>query len=101
MVDLQEKLAARDTVARCIIEYFFATLAPSLTFLAAKFCASRNESVNVALRVGSNTFQFHADTTVDGISLTFSGDAASENGRRSTKGGDVADPPVDPEVIRF
>lgn len=54
-----------------------------------------------AFRAGSVDSQFHVGTAIDSIFFRFSGGAASEDGGGSTKGEDIVDPPVDPEVIEL
>lgn len=52
-------------------------------------------------RACSISSKSHAETTIDGITVRFSERAASDDGDCYTKGGDVDDPPIDPEVVQF
>lgn len=101
MIYLQEKLSARDSVVRSVVELSCATLGLSFRDLVNIFRAGLNKAVGETFRSGSLDFQFPANTAVDDITLRYLRDAALEDSRSSTKGEDVFDRPVDPKVSKL
>lgn len=92
-------MAARGSVVRSVVDSLCATLGPSLRSLVENFLADLNKAVGEAFCASSLDSQARADAAIDGITLCFTGGAASKNGGSSTKSWHVVDTPVDPEVI--
>lgn len=91
-------MGARDGVISSVIEDFCASLWPSSRGLAENFRAALYKSVNKAFRAGSTGSPFHADTAIDGFTISFSEGAASDDGDGSAKGEDDVDHPANREV---
>lgn len=101
LVDLRERLSAKDGVIVSIVDNLCASLGPSLRGLLEIFCVGLDKSVIEAFRASSIGSQFNGDAVNDGITLCFSKGAASEDGEGSINSEDVIEPPADPKVIEF
>lgn len=101
MVDLREKLGAKDVDIWFIIEDSCSSLRPSLWSSVETFRAGFNKSVKQRFRAGSIDYQLHAEPAIDGITHHVWKGAALHDGANSTNDEEVFDPPVDPEVIKL
>lgn len=101
VVDLRESFAAKGATVKAIIQDSCASLRPSSKGSVESFCAGFNKSVSSAFRNESVDAQYHASTTIDGVTSHFSGGVSSEEDRASTKSDDVVEPAGDTEVTEL
>lgn len=101
VVEMQEKLAAKDTAIEPVVAASCATLWPSIRSLVESFRVVLNKSVGNDFQIGSLDTQLHADTAIDGVTLHFAEDAASEEDGEFFKGKDLVDPAGSVEIIEL
>lgn len=74
---------------------------PSLRILVENFHAGLNKVVSGAFRADSFGSQWHANVTMNGITLRVSEVAASDDVDGSAKVEDIVHPLADPEVVEL
>lgn len=79
----------------------FRSLKPFFTNLVENFGEGPNKSISDAFRIRFFDAQFYADTTIDGITLLFTGGAALEVDQESTINEKVADSGDNTQVIEL
>lgn len=100
-MDTQEKLAARNVVARSIAEDSYATIESFLRGLLESFRAGSNRSVSNVFYVGFIVSQSHSNSAIDDGTLHSSRDAAWKDSEGSAKTEYVVNTQVDAKVIEL
>lgn len=101
VVDLREKLSAKNAVVGCIVQYFSDTVRSSIKFLVQNFHAGVDRSVSGAFRVESVDVKLHGHAAVDEITPGPLGSVVSRDGGAFTKGNVVVDSTSDTDVIEL
>lgn len=101
MVNLREKLAAKDAAIELAVQDLRAVIRPYFWSSVENFRVDINRCVSDAFRLGSIYAQYHADTAINGTTIHPPSGAAWEEGKEPTKEADVVDAACEADVIEL